>query len=938
LAAIPTEFGVLGDVEARANGQVIEIGPARQRCVLAALLVDANQPVPADQLVDRVWGEHAPQRSLETLYSYLSRLRGVLAIGHGATLIRRSGGYVLDVGTEAVDLHRFRLLVARARTVSEEEQALALLSEALHLWRGTAFGRLDTPWVNAVRHVVDAERVAAEADLTDLRLRHGEHCALLGDLEAQANQHPLDERVAGQLMVALYLSGRTGDALEHYRHVRATLAAELGIDPGTALHTLHQRILRADPGLVAPTAIRRYLRTPSGRASVPRELPAEVSSFVGRSEELTMLNAVMSADERAVPIVALSGTAGIGKTTLALHWAHQVAQRFPDGQLYVNLRGFDDASTLGAAVVLRRFIAALGVPADQIPSALDARAAQFRSVLAGKRMLVFLDNARDLEHVQPLLPGTAGSMAIVTSRTSLCGLAAATGAHHIALDVLSPADARSLLAARVGSEVVAAQPEPIDEIIIRCARLPLALAIASARMVGDPARLAAELRAHGDPLDALHLPETSVATVLSWSYRVLSAAAARLFRLIGTQPGPDLTECAAASLAWLQPFQARRCLRELVDANLLVERYPGRYTCHDLLRAYAAHQARATDAEADRLAALERLIDHYVHTAYTADRLVYPTRPPITLPDALPGVVVSEVPDSAAAWAWLAAEHDNVLAALDLAVRHEWRMTAWRLAWATSTLHQRQGHPQDLYRAWRSALAVLHESDPVPMHVVALREIAEACARMGHFPEAFRCLHEAVGLVEQDQWQAERAATLRTLARTHGRNGDDRAAYRYASQSLAIYRRLKMPDLVASAANAVGWYAARIGAHQKASSNLELALKTARERGDRLVEGNTLHSMGYLAQQMGHHDRAVALLRECLGVAYANGDTHSQATALRDLGNSLAALGQSENAEEHWRRALPLLDSQARQSEAAQLRATLGPATITPLDVAAAGA
>jgi tetratricopeptide (TPR) repeat protein len=264
-----------------------------------------------------------------------------------------------------------------------------------------------------------------------------------------------------------------------------------------------------------------------------------------------------------------------------------------------------------------------------------------------------------------------------------------------------------------------------------------------------------------------------------------------------------------------------------------------------------------------------------------------------------------------------------VLAALELAVAQEWRLSAWRLAWGMSTLHQRQGHPQDLYRSCRSALAVLRDDDPVPMRGIALREIAEACARMGHFPEAFRCLQEAGDLVEDDEWLAERATTLRTLARTHGRSGDDRAAYGYACQSLAIYRRLRQPDMIASAANAVGWYAARIGENQKAAANLRLALTTARQQGNHLVESHALHSLGYLAQQMGQHDRAITLLRQCLGLAQTNGDTHNQATALRDLGNSFAALGQPERAAEHWRRALPLLDSQARCAEADQLRITL---------------
>jgi DNA-binding SARP family transcriptional activator/tetratricopeptide (TPR) repeat protein len=920
------QFGVLGDVEARANGQLMDLGPARQRCVLAALVVDANQPVGVDQLADRIWGQLPPQRAQETLYSYLSRLRGVLANSDGVSLTRRPGGYVLEIDPDAVDLHRFRRLAASARAITTEDGSVSLLGEALRLWRGTAFGALDTPWVNGVRQVLDSERAAAEADLTDLRLRRGEHAGLSGDLASQARDRPLDERVAAQLILALYLGGRTGDALAHYRRIRADLAAELGIDPGPKLQRLHQQILQADPELTCSSADAPGQSTSAVRPSVPRELPADICSFAGRRDELSRLDRVVSAGGRGALVVAVSGTAGVGKTTLALHWAHRVAQQFPDGQLYVNLRGFDGAAALGAAVALRRFIATLGVPAAQIPSGIDARAALFRSLLADKRVLVVIDNARDAEHAQPLLPGAAGSMAIVTSRTTLVGLAAAAGAHHLALDVLSAEDARALLAARIGSAVVAAQPDAVDEAITRCARLPLALAIASARMPAGPARLVAELRAADDALDAFHLPETTVATVLSWSYRILSEQAARLFRFVACHPGADLAAPAAASLAGLEMSEARQRLRELVDANLLTELYPGRYTCHDLLRAYAAQQARVTDSEADRDAALERVLNYYAHTAHVADRLVYPARPPIVLLDPPKFVVSPELADASAAWAWLAAERDNVIAALNTAVGRRWRLVAWRLAWGLSTLHQRKGHPQDLYRSWRSALAVLHDDDPVPMRAIALREIAEACARMGHFAEAFRCLHEASSLVDGDDWLIEKAAVLRTLARTHGRQGDDRTAYEYASRALAIYRRLEHRDMIGSAANAVGWYAARIGEYEVAASHLRLALTTARAVGNRLVESHALHSTGFLAQHMGDHERAIPLLQQCVDLARANGDAHNEATALRDLGTSLAALGQHESAVENWRRALPLLECQDRRSEADRVRAAMAAA------------
>jgi DNA-binding SARP family transcriptional activator/tetratricopeptide (TPR) repeat protein len=909
------DIRLLGPVAVHGPAGPLELGPRRQRFVLAVLALEANHPVPVDRLVELAWSVDAPRTAEHAVEVCVSRLRGALRAGGvlcaDAELVREGRAYRLRTGPDAVDVHRFQAKLRDAAAATDDARRVAVLTEALDLWTGPPLAGAAPPEVveRLCRGLSDARWTAVE-ERVDARLRLGQHGQVLGELADLTGANPGRERLVAQYATALYRCGRAADALAVCRSHRDWLAQELGLDPGAPLQRLEVSILRNDASLTAPPPAAPIRPT-------PRELPGDIASFVGRREELDRLDAAMSRTaERAVVIVALSGTAGVGKTTLALHWAHRVADQFPDGQLYVNLRGFGGATVLNAALALRQLIAALGVPAGQIPAGLDARASLFRSLLSGKRVLVVLDNARDADHVRPLLPGSVGSMAVVTSRTSLVGLVAA-GACQVALDVLSPAEAREFLAARIGSDAVATQPDQIDEIIARCARLPLALAIASARMHAGPARLAAELAASDGSLEAFHLPETTVETIISWSYQVLSGRAARLFRLVGCNPGPDLTETAAASLAGLEPAEARRCLRELVDANLLAEHLPGRYACHDLLRAYAADRARAEDSEADRRAAVERLVEHYVHSGYAADRLVYPARPPIELPEPPAGVVVPRLADATAGWAWLIADHATLLAALDVAAAG-WPLSAWRLAWATSTLHQRRGHPQDLYRTWRAALEALKDIDAISLRVTALREMGEACARMDRFPEAFDHLHEAARLADS---QDERATVLRTLARTYSRSGDDRAAFERASRSLAIYRRLGRLDLVPSAANAVGWYAARIGEHDTAASHLRLALATAREQGDQLVESHTLHSQGYLAQRMDRHHEAIALLRQCVRMARSNGDTHNEATSLRDLGHSYAALGQSHRATQHWRRALPLLESQARWSEADELRA-----------------
>jgi DNA-binding SARP family transcriptional activator len=484
------------------------------------------------------------------------------------------------------------------------------LDEALRLWRGPAFATLDTPWLTGVRHALDRQRLAAELDRNDLALRLGRHSALLADLSAAAAAHPLDERLTGQLMLALYRSGRQADALAHYQQLRVRLADELGADPGPPLQQLHRQILTADPTLAAPTPVVARPARPQAEPSLPRQLPAPLRSFTGRARELDQLDAVLdTAGEQAPAVVisAVSGTAGVGKTALAVHWAHRVADRFPDGQLYVNLRGFDPTgSVMDPAEALRGFLDAFAVPPQRIPTRLDAQAALYRSLLADRQMLIMLDNAHDTEQIRPLLPGTRSTLVLVTSRSQLTGLVAAEGADPVTLDLLSADDARQLLAARLGASRVAAEPQAVDDIITSCARLLLALAIVAARAATHRRFgldvLANELHeAHGR-LDALTDTEdasTDIRAVFSWSYRRLSPDAAKLFRLLGLHPGPDVSAAAAAQPRRPPGTSGAAAVGPTDPRHLITERTPGRYTFHDLLRSYAliTQTRKATDDE-----------------------------------------------------------------------------------------------------------------------------------------------------------------------------------------------------------------------------------------------------------------------------------------------------------------------------------------------------
>ncbi|MEJ3742707.1 BTAD domain-containing putative transcriptional regulator [Actinomycetes bacterium KLBMP 9797] len=593
-----------------AAGGPIGLGTARQRIVLAALLVEPGAPVALDQLVDRVWGEEPPQQARATLHVYLSRLRTVLGDAGGPALVRHGHGYVLDVDPAAVDLHRFRALAREARS-ADDDRAVVLWRDALTLWRGTPFAGLDSDWLRSVAAAMDVERLAATLDHNDVRLRRGEHAHLISELTAAAAGRPLDERLSGQLMLALYRSGRQVDALAHYRSVHDRLVEELGSVPGPELWDLHQRILRHDPCLaVTPVADGPEPAvvltvdpqgTPGGAIAShrPAQLPADLTGFTGRATELRHLDKLLeesaSGSLGAMLTTVIAGTAGVGKTALAVHWAHRVADRFPDGQLYVNLRGYDQEQPMPAADALVRFLAALGVTGQDVPLEMEERAARYRSALAGRRMLIVLDNAANVAQVRPLLPGTGSCLVIVTSRDSLAGLVAVHGAHRIDLDLLPAGEAIGLLRRLIGARVEA-EPEAATTLAEQCARLPLALRVAAELAVGRPdstlADLVAELadrQARLELLEAGDDPYAAVREVLSWSIQHVPPDAAHLFRLLGSHPGPDWDAYVAAALADTGLDHARRALELLTRANLLHRTGRFRFGMHDLLRAYAIH-------------------------------------------------------------------------------------------------------------------------------------------------------------------------------------------------------------------------------------------------------------------------------------------------------------------------------------------------------------
>jgi DNA-binding SARP family transcriptional activator/Tfp pilus assembly protein PilF len=945
------EFRVLGPVEVWLNGRIVDAGHARQRAVLAVLLLDAGRAVPADVLIDRVWGDQPPRSVRNVLSGYVGRLKALIAIaqdgdGHdrgGAeasmSLSRRAGGYLLQAGPGRVDLARFRGLVAEAAAAGDDERASVLLAEAVALWRGTALAGLDSPWLNAMRATLELERAGVVLDLNEIRLRRGEHGALAGELAAQAAAAPGDERLIGQLMLALYRCGRQAEALRWFEQTRRYLAGELGADPSPPLAALHQQILRADPALAVPRP-----------ATVPRELPADVLAFTGRAAELAELDRLLGSPATAVgPVLgpsgrtqdgpgrapaavisAVSGTAGVGKTALAIHWAHRAAAggRFPDGQLHVNLRGYDPARPATAADALAGFLRTLGVPGPDIPPGEDQRAARYRSLLADKRMLIVLDNASSVEQVRPLLPGTPGCAVLVTSRDALAGLVARDGAARLDLDLLPLQEAVALLTELVGDQA-RADPGAAAELARQCARLPLALRVAAELAAARPAVPLADLVAdlagqqrRLDLLDAAGDPRTAVRAVFSWSYQQLSGDAARMFRLLGIHPGPDISVPAAASLAALAEADARRLLRELARAHLIAEHLPGRYAFHDLLRAYAADQARADDSQDERKAAIGRVLDHYLHTAAGATLLLNPAKEPVLLAPPVPGAAPEQPADYSQALAWFEQEHQVLLGGVSLAAGSGFDSHAWQLPWAMASFQEIRGHWQEWAATQGTALAAASRLGDAAAQAVCSRLLAMACTDLGDHAQARSHYASSLMLYQRlgdRRGEAKVHNNLGWLAERQGRYAD---ALDHGEQALRLCQAIGDKADEAGALNNVGWYHGLLGDYQQARAFCRQALTLSTEADNRWTGADAWDSLGYAEHHLGNFAEAAACYQRALSLYREAGDRFYEAGTLAALGDTYQAAGELAQARDAWQQALAILE-EIQHPDADQVRAKL---------------
>jgi DNA-binding SARP family transcriptional activator len=939
------------------------VSAGKQRVLLAALLLRANEVVGAGELAEAVWEGRPPETSRVTLQNYVKRLRQALGPLGYERIVTRPAGYVIEVMPGELDVIRFSELQAgagRAARAGAWEVASARLGEALGLWRGRPLADVPSGVLvaGAVPRLAEMRLEALEARVeADLAL--GRHREVVAEVRALAVAEPLRERLAELLMLALYRSGQQASALEAYRRVRRHLVEQVGIEPGPGLRELNQRILRSDPALrltppgpgTVPASRARQaagkrpvpggptvqVPAPAGpaepdraRMPAPVMLPAAVPGFTGRAQELRALSGLLRRPGGPVLITAIGGTAGVGKTALAVHWARRVAAEFPDGQLYVNLRGFGPADPLPPAEALRAFLDALGVPAARIPATLDGRQALYRGLLDGRRMLIVLDNARDPAQVRPLVPATPTTMVLITSRSELAGLVASDGARSLTLDVLSGTEAYQLIAGRLGEPRLAAEPEAADELIGLCARLPLALAITAARAVAHPgfslAALAAELRDARGRLDALSTGEdaTDVRAVLSWSYQSLQPPAARMFRLLGLHPGPEITAAAAASLAGTPVPETRRLLRELTRCHLLAEPAAGRYAFHDLLRAYAAEQATALDSDDDRQAATGRMLDHYLHSARSADLQLNPLREPITRipPPPRRGVTPETMSSRPRALAWFQAEHQVLLAAVSLAAETGFDVHAWQLPWAMVDFLDIRGHWREWAATQRRAVAAATRSGDVAGQAAATRLLASACARLGDYGQARAHLADCLGLYQQLGDRSGEARAHQSLSWIAERQSAYADALGHSEQALGLFRVIGNRAGQAGALNSVGWCHALLGDPQQARRHCRQALSLHQELCDRHGEAHTWDSLGYAERQLGHLATAATCYQHALRLFRELGARYNEADTLVNIGDTRHASGNQAQARAAWQKALAILDD-LKHADAGQVRAKL---------------
>ena len=914
---------MLGPVELLSGGKSHEMNSRKERSVLACLLWDLGRPVPAETLISRIWGGDAPDRASESLHQNVSRLRRALrnAGGTGRELPNRSGSYVLEVSRGDVDVWRFRALRDDARAAAgrgDDRLALALYAEADALWRGIPLDGLDGDWAEAIRARLNEERLLAAEHRIRAGLNLGLHADLVGDIADLARQHPSHEALLDLHLRALYGSGRQAEAMRAYPQAERRWRADFGVSLGPALRDLHQLMLNDDPTLrPAPSTAAAY--RVAGQASMPPSTPPSMVSrdnpdFTGRAAELATLSAWLDSDsaQSSVPVVVISGMAGVGKSALAVHAAHSLRERYPD-QLHLILHGHDaHGGPLEPTAALGALLRMLGVPDQAIPAGAEERVALWRLMLNGRRALIILDDALDADQVLPLLPGAPGSLVLVTTRRRSLSL---PGMLPLALAPMPHADAFALFARTADLGEVVDQPA-VARVLRLCGYLPIEIQLAGSRLRGHPAWSVRDLASR---LGDMRSGEPAMTAALALSHRYLTLGQQQLFRWLTLDPGDSFSVHAAAAMAAdPSPATTERTLETLFDYHLIEEPVSGRFAFHDLVREYAAG---LTDPEPEQRLAVGHLLDYYVWLADRADQVVHPFDRRFPVPrDILAPPALPPLGTRGECMARLEIERTNLLGSARHAALEGWPVHAGVLAHLLGRFLDTWGEWADAIHLHRLAVAAWRTTGNAAGEATALVDLALILVRTGQHAEADECARAALSAARSAPDQGCEAAALDTLGVILSVSARYAEALACHDQAIPILRGLGDRHGEAAALNRSGMPLGRLGRHQDALRRAELALAIYRELGDRQGEAKALNNLGGMHQEAHCYDEALASYEQAMATFADIGERQSEAIALSNIGDIRQLSGQYEEALRSYRTALNIFrDIGDRRSEAETL-------------------
>lgn len=909
------EIGVLGPLVVRHGDEPLDVGPSKQRCLLALLALQANRVVDRAEITEVLWGAHPPPSHVNLVHTYVKRLRS--ALRHAPVITAARTGYLLTVDEHQLDLLRFDTLTAKAQRVRGEDPraALDLFDQALSCWRAPILADADiSPNLHQHPSAVAAahRRLVAVLAHADIAIDGGRYEQAAEHLRALVHDEPLHEGLHARLMLSLAGLGEQSAALRLHADIRQRLADELGIQPGPVLQDAHLRVLRQN----VPSA--------GGVTSVPAQLPAKIDGFVGRASYLDQL------DAQPGGATIVTGTAGVGKTALAVHWAHRVRHRFPDGQLYVDLRGYGPEEPLRPDDALSGFLRALGVEGAGIPTDQAERAARFRTLVDGRRMLLLLDNASTVEQVRPLLPGTSTCHVVITSRDTLPGLVARDGARRVQLGLLSAGEALALLCSLIGDRVYT-EPEAADALAARCVRLPLALRLAAELGARRPSVTLAELvdeltdeQYRLDTLDAGGDTRTALRAVFSWSYQQLGEQAARMFRLLASAPIHDFDAYVAAALTGSDLGTARQQVDVLFRAHLIEHTIEGRLHLHDLLRTYATELSAELDSDADRQESLTRLFGYYLHVTAEAMHAVAPYEPhrrPTVPAWGGPSPSFAHYDDGIA---WLHAERVNLFTTAKFAADRARPSYTSRLSGLLFRYLDVSGHHDDALFLHDRALTAARAEGDHEGEVYALRGLACVHRWLGNYGESLTYNVQLLNLAERTGNRVMQTSSLNNLALVHWKKGEYEEAVRYYESALTITDYDGERATKGRLRNNLGAVYQLLGRHDEALAHHQYALDIAQEDDDHDLRGWVLVDLGVVNQRLHRYDEASELQRSALELARERGDRNLEGEALNGLGEIARSIGDPHQAIERHEEALRVVVKIGDRREEARAHEGIG--------------